>query len=78
MKELDLVLQRYLAAHWASADAAERAQFERVLELPDPELAACLLGHAQAPDPALEAMLVRLRGQATAGTRRARSNPSPA
>ena|SRR5687768_7963746 len=61
MKELDLVLTRYLRGHWPQATAAERATFEQILELPDPLLAAYLLGREQATDPALEVLLDVLR-----------------
>ncbi len=44
MKELDLVLGRWLVQHHASASAAERRSFAEFLELPDPELARYLLG----------------------------------
>lgn len=62
MKELDLVLMRYLEMRWQLADAGERAAFERVLELPDPVLAALLLGREPAPDADLERVLERVRG----------------
>ena len=63
MKELDLVLMRYLRERWPTASGAERDLFERVLDLPDPELAACLMGRATAPDRELQAMLELLRGR---------------
>jgi antitoxin CptB len=47
MKELDILLQRYLTQRWPSAAPPERALFERFLKLPDPELAACLLSDAE-------------------------------
>jgi len=47
MKELDLLLESYLRGRYGRASAADRRAFERLLELPDPELADCLLG----PDP---------------------------
>jgi antitoxin CptB len=62
MKELDLVLMRYLQHHWPQADAEERAAFERVLELPDPVLAAVLLGRESAPEAGLQRVLDRVRG----------------
>jgi antitoxin CptB len=62
MKELDLVLTRYLRERWPAATDAERSQFERILELPDPELAAYLMGRDTAPDPAMQALLDLLRG----------------
>jgi antitoxin CptB len=62
MKELDLLLREYLDQHWSGATSAERAAFARLLELPDPELASYLLGHAAAADPTLEPVLAMLRG----------------
>ncbi|MFO1504717.1 MAG: succinate dehydrogenase assembly factor 2 [Steroidobacteraceae bacterium] len=62
MKELDLLLREYLDQHWAAADSADRDAFARLLELPDPELASYLLGHADATDITLEPVLAVLRG----------------
>lgn len=61
MKELDLVLMRYLRMRWSSAGPEERATFERILDLPDPILAACLMRHEPAPEADLETLLARLR-----------------
>ena len=38
MRELDVLLTRYLAERWPLASSAERLAFERFLELPDPEI----------------------------------------
>lgn len=62
MKELDLLLREYLDQHWAAADSGDRDAFTRLLELPDPELASYLLGHAVATDITLEPVLSTLRG----------------
>jgi antitoxin CptB len=51
LKELDVLLERYLAERYPSADPEQRARFAALLELPDPELAALLLGGQAAPDP---------------------------
>ena len=70
MKELDEMLARYLRERWPVADSSERAQFERILELPDPQLAAYLLGREGVPDQALGRLLDLLRhdaGQSVAG-----------
>jgi succinate dehydrogenase flavin-adding protein (antitoxin of CptAB toxin-antitoxin module) len=61
MKELDLLLREYLDHHWSGATTREREAFTRLLELPDPQLAAYLLGHAEA-DIILEPVLAALRG----------------
>ena len=47
MRELDVLLERYLAERWPSAPPARRAAFRALLELPDPELAALCLGPAR-------------------------------
>ena len=60
MKELDLLLRRYVDTGWAGATSAEKVLFEQVLELPDPVLAAYLLGH-EAPPPSLAVLIDRLR-----------------
>jgi antitoxin CptB len=62
MKELDLVLTRYLRERWPAASGEERLQFERILELPDPELAAYLMGRASAPDAQMQGLLDSLGG----------------
>jgi antitoxin CptB len=61
MKELDLVLLRYLEHRWPDAPAAEKQLFERLLELPDPDLAGYLLGRESPPDAPLQQLLERLR-----------------
>jgi antitoxin CptB len=43
-KELDLLLLGWVARSFESATAQERAAFAALLELPDPDLADCLLG----------------------------------
>jgi antitoxin CptB len=44
MKELDLLLSGWLETQFERASAAQRGQFEALLELPDPQLARYLLG----------------------------------
>lgn len=43
MKELDLLLEQYLANDYLHADAAEKAHFASLLQLEDDELLAALL-----------------------------------
>jgi antitoxin CptB len=64
MKELDLLLAGYLREHWTQAGPAERATFERILELPDPLLAAYLMEREAPPDQDLRSLLAVLRGRA--------------
>ncbi|MET0282240.1 MAG: succinate dehydrogenase assembly factor 2 [Steroidobacteraceae bacterium] len=61
MKELDLVLTRYLREQWPQADAAARRCFEQILELPDPLLAAYLMGRETPADPQLQQLVDQLR-----------------
>lgn len=44
MRELDIVLERYLEQRYAYAPVAEQQAFVDLLELPDPELFAYLMG----------------------------------
>lgn len=62
MKELDLVLVRFLRERWPAATADERATFERILELPDPVLAGYLMGHEDPDDACMAALISILRG----------------
>ena len=61
MKELDVVLNRYLERNYQTAAAADQACFRELLQLPDPELYNLLLGRDQAADPELRRFLDILR-----------------
>ena len=60
IRELDLMLGAWLDAA-AGASAQQLAQFERLLELPDPELESYLVWGARPADPALAAMVRSVR-----------------
>ena len=51
MKELDLLLVRYLRNHYPAAASDERAAFVEFLELPDPDIAGYLLAGDSPIDP---------------------------
>jgi antitoxin CptB len=61
MRELDLLLLAWLERHYERADAQQRAQFAALLELPDPQLAACLLAGEPAAPAALQALVELIR-----------------
>ncbi len=61
MKELDLLLAGWLERHWMAAAADEKAAFEHFLDLPDPLIAAYLLGRDVPEEPALRSLVERLR-----------------
>lgn len=56
MKELDLLLVRFLRERYESASGVERAAFEQFLELPDPEIAGYLITGERPDDPQLAAL----------------------
>ena len=60
-KELDLLLLGWLARSFESATSQERAAFAALLELPDPDLADCLLGAARPADARLAAAVAAIR-----------------
>ena len=49
LRELDVLLVRYLDKRWATAPEEERAAFRALLELPDPELADLCLRRSVTP-----------------------------
>jgi antitoxin CptB len=51
MRELDVLLQRYLEQRYACAPKEEQQAFEALLELPDPELFAYVVKRDQPSDP---------------------------
>lgn len=57
MKELDVLLTRWLEGHHGGATAARRAAFERLLELPDPDIAGWFLGRTRPDDAELAALV---------------------
>lgn len=60
MKELDLLLVAWLERCWPDADAGQRLQFARFLELPDPQIAGYLL-RDDAPEAGFEPLVRQLR-----------------
>ncbi len=61
MRELDLLLALFLECHWAAASEAERGAFRGLLERPDPEVHALLLGQLETDDEALARVLECIR-----------------
>jgi succinate dehydrogenase flavin-adding protein (antitoxin of CptAB toxin-antitoxin module) len=57
MKELDLLLQRWLAQRYEVASEEHRARFAALLELPDPDLAGLLLHGQPVQEPDLAAVI---------------------
>ena len=61
MKELDVLLERYVRSWLPEASSQERQVLVRLLDLPDPLLADYLLGHATAIDPAVASLVAAIR-----------------
>lgn len=61
MHELDGVLESFARVALTTLDAADFALFERILELPDPELVAYLLGRSVPADPDISRLIERIR-----------------
>ncbi|HET7587229.1 MAG TPA: succinate dehydrogenase assembly factor 2 [Gammaproteobacteria bacterium] len=61
MKELDLLLERYLEHEYDAATPDERAAFAELLALPDPQLLDYLMGRAAPSDRHSFNVLERLR-----------------
>jgi len=63
MKELDMLLERYLDQRFAIASAAEQALFLQLLDCEDPDLWSWVIGHAE-PPAKFSDVLQRLLGNA--------------
>ena len=67
MKELDVVLERYVRLWLPDASREDRQTLTRLLELPDPQLADYLFGHATAVEPSLAALVAAIQGVSHTG-----------
>jgi antitoxin CptB len=61
MKELDIVLTRYLDERYADSSDAEQALFRQLLQMPDPDLYDLLLRRTRTDDAELARLLQVLR-----------------
>jgi succinate dehydrogenase flavin-adding protein (antitoxin of CptAB toxin-antitoxin module) len=61
MRELDGVLARFLQTSYESLGAEDKRRFRELLDLPDPDLHAYLLGRHDSSDPELDRLLERVR-----------------
>ena len=64
MRELDRILERFLERDYGRLGEAERQRFADILELPDPDLHAYLVGKAVPSDPVLARLLDSIRASA--------------
>jgi len=61
MKELDVLLERFLERGYASLDKQERGVFARLLDQKDPDLLIWLTGREQPPNPVFAALISRMQ-----------------
>ncbi len=62
MKELDILLDRYVRSRVADASTHDRDTLRQLLELPDPVLADLLFGHTPVSDPNMARLVAAIRG----------------
>lgn len=63
MRELDMLLVRYLDREFSGASPAVQAAFEALLSAQDPEIVDLLAGRTSAQDPSLNDVIQRLLAQ---------------
>ena len=61
MRELDVLLERYLKERYPSAPAAEQQAFVALLEAPDPQLFAYVVQREVPADPEWAHVIAKLR-----------------
>jgi antitoxin CptB len=61
MRELDRILESFLERGYGDLAEAEKQRFAEILEFPDPDLHAYLVGKAEPADPALARLLHSIR-----------------
>lgn len=61
MKELDVVLERWLVRDLPHADDGTKEAYARLLELQDPDLMQLIFADRVHPDPALAALVADIR-----------------
>ncbi len=60
MRELDELLGGWLREHYGAAGGATQADFRAFLELPDPEIASCLLGRSVPAEHRFQALIAQI------------------
>lgn len=61
MRELDVMLTRYLDRVWETASSAERGVFVELVELQDPDLFGYLVGRDTPAEESQRAVIARIR-----------------
>ena len=61
MRELDVLLERFLERQYSAASSEIQLAFARLLTLPDPEIFALIMGRQITENPELRDVIQRLR-----------------
>ena len=61
MKELDVVLSRYLESGYELASPGEQQNFKSLLDMQDPDLYALIIGRSSAQDESMHQFIEQLR-----------------
>lgn len=69
MRELDTLLERWLAECWPSADSSDRARFERLLDCEDDQLWNWCMGRSRPDDPNLATIVDQVVDPSAIGNR---------
>ncbi|MGH8529085.1 MAG: succinate dehydrogenase assembly factor 2 [Nevskiales bacterium] len=64
MKELDVLLEKFLAETYETLLPNQQAAFQRLLAMEDPDLHACLIGQQSATDTEMRDVIERIRHRA--------------
>ena len=73
LREMDLALGQFADARLTELDDAEIAEFERWLDLPDPDILAWIIGEAPTPEKFDTPLFARLRAAPREALRRGKS-----
>ena len=61
MRELDTLLGSFVEEVYLSLSAEDKRRFSNLVDLPDPDIHAYLVGRSTPPDPGLVKLLDRIR-----------------
>lgn len=61
MKELDVVMTGYLDNYYSDAAETDQQSFKYLLEMPDPDLFAFLVGRDSTDDASIASLIITLR-----------------
>lgn len=74
-REMDLIMGRFADAHLRTMNEAELAEFERLLDVPDAQALAWIIGDGEPPREFLTPLFARLRGSRPEAPTRADETP---